>query len=156
MLLAASCTPAGASAAPSFTATAAPTASPTVAPTPKPLAIITVSSPKEGESVAAGDLTVSYVVSDVTLVPVASAKTPEDYHVHVVLDADTTPYVGTTLALPGGPANPNPDRIMHTAATSVVFKSVAAGPHTLTVWLALSSHVSVYPAVFTKVQFTAK
>ena len=127
-----------------------------VAPTPKPLAVITITSPKAGESVAAGDVAVTYDVSDVTLVPKAAAQKLEDYHVHVFLDQDASAYVGTDEAVPSGHANPKPDRIIHTAEKSVTFENVTAGEHTVTVFMTFSDHVSVKPAVSASLKFRVK
>jgi hypothetical protein len=135
-------------------ACAAPAASPS--PTVKPLAVITITQPAAGATVAAGDVTVTYDVSDVVLVPAASAQKPEDYHLHAVLDLDTSAWVGTSVAVPAGSANPNPARVIHTAAKSVTFTNVTAGDHTVTVWLSLSTHTSVLPAVFSTRKFTVR
>ncbi len=136
------------------TACAAPAASPS--PTAKPLAVITITAPKAGASVAPGDVVVTYDVSDVTLVPAASAQKPEDYHVHAAMDMDTSVWVGTGVPVPAASANPNPSRLIHLAAKTVTFANVPAGEHTVTVWLSLASHVSVKPAVSTTVKFTVK
>jgi hypothetical protein len=57
---------------------------------------------------------------------------------------------------PRSEREPNPARIMHTAAKGVTFTNVAAGEHTVVVWLSLSNHVSVAPAVSASVKFTAR
>jgi len=135
-------------------ACATPAASPS--PTVKPLAVITITQPAAGATVPAGDVTVAYDVSDVVLVPAASAQKPEDYHLHVILDLDSSPWVGTSVAVPAGSANPNPSRLIHTAAKSVTFTNVTAGDHTVTVWLSLSTHISVAPAVSATRKFTVR
>lgn len=134
------------------TACAAPAAS----PTPKPLATITITVPKAGATVPIGDVVVNYEVSDVTLVPAASAQKPEDYHAHAAMDMDTSQWVGTNVPVPAASANPNPARLIHTAARTVTFTNVAAGEHTVTVWLSLASHVSVKPSVSVTVKFTVR
>ena len=134
------------------TACAAPAAS----PTPKPLATITITAPKAGATVSAGDVVVTYDVSDVALVPAASAQKPEDYHLHAAMDMDTSQWIGTGVPVPAASANPNPSRLIHTAAKTVTFTNVAAGEHTVTVWLSLASHVSVTPSVSTTVKFTVR
>ena len=134
------------------TACAAPAAS----PTPKPLATITITAPKAGVTVSTGDIVVTYEVSDVTLVPAASAQKPEDYHLHAAMDMDTSTWIGTGIAVLSGTQNPTPSRLMHTAAKTVTFPAVAAGEHTVTVWLSLASHVSVRPPVSATVKFTVK
>src|SRR6058998_2226255 len=122
------------------TACAAPAASPTSAsPTAKPLSTITITAPKAGATVPTGDVVVTYDVSDVTLVPAASALKPEDYHLHAAMDVDTSTWIGTGIAVLSGSQNPTPTRLMHTAAKTVTFPAVAAGEHTVTVWLSLAS-----------------
>jgi hypothetical protein len=133
-----------------------PAASPPPSPTVKPLAIITITSPKSGDAVTAGSVVVAWDVSDVTLVPAASAQKLEDYHVHLALDLDASQWVGKDTVVPTGDANPNPTRLIHTAAKTFTFVNVAAGEHTLTIWLSLSSHVSVKPPVSATVKFTAR
>jgi hypothetical protein len=136
------------------TACAAPAASPS--PTAKPLATITITAPKAGVTVSAGDVVVTYDVSDVTLVPAASAQKPEDYHAHAAMDMDTSQWIGTGVPVPAASANPNPSRLIHTAAKTVTFTNVAAGDHTVTIWLSLASHVSVKPPVSATVKFTVR
>jgi hypothetical protein len=125
-------------------------------PTVKPLAVITITQPQAGATVPAGDVTVTYDVTDVVLVPAASAQKPEDYHLHAVLDLDTSPWLGTSVAVPAGSANPNPARVIHTAAKSVTFTNVTAGDHTVTVWLSFSTHISVIPSVSATRKFTVR
>ena len=139
------------------TACAAPAASPTSAsPTAKPLSTITITAPKAGATVPTGDVVVTYDVSDVTLVPAANALKPEDYHLHAAMDMDTSVWIGTGVPVPAANQNPYPTRLMHTAAKTVTFTTVAAGEHTVTVWLSLASHVSVKPPVSATVKFTVK
>lgn len=136
------------------TACGTPAASPS--PTVKPLAVITITAPKAGATVTAGDVVVTYDVSDVVLVPAASAQKPEDYHLHAAMDMDASQWIGTGNPVPAASANPNPSRLIHTAAKTVTFTNVTAGEHTVTVWLSLASHVSVKPAVSTTVKFTVR
>jgi len=112
---------------------------------------ITMVAPKDGSSVPPGDVTVNYDVAGVTLVPAADAKKLDDYHVHVLLDSDATPYLTQFLPVPMGN-----DNIVHTAAKMVTFKGVTAGPHTLSVFLTTSNHISVSPPIQTKATFTAQ
>jgi hypothetical protein len=131
-------------------------AGPAANPTPKPLATITITAPKVGATVAPGDVVVTYDVSDVVLVPAASAQKPEDYHLHAAMDMDTSQWIGTGVPVPAASANPNPARLIHTAAKTVTFPNVTAGEHTVTVWLTLASHVSVRPPVSATVKFTVR
>lgn len=131
-------------------------ASPAASPTSKPIAMITITAPKAGVTVSTGDVVVTYDVSDVVLVPAASAQKPEDYHLHAAMDMDTSQWIGTSVPVPAASANPNPSRLIHTAAKTVTFTNVAAGDHTVTVWLSLASHVSVKPSVSATVKFTVR
>lgn len=137
-----------------FVATAC--ASPAASPTPRPLAVITITAPTSGQAVAPGNVTVSYEVSDVTLVPAASAQKPEDYHVHAAMDLDASQWIGKDVVVPTGDANPNPARLMHTAAKTLTFANVTAGEHTVTVWLSFANHTSVRPPVSATVKFTVR
>ncbi|HKW77637.1 MAG TPA: hypothetical protein VJQ09_00980 [Candidatus Limnocylindria bacterium] len=130
--------------------------SPSPSPTVKPLAVITITSPKGGEAVTAGTVVVTWEVSDVTLVPAASAQKPEDYHVHLAMDLDATQWIGKDTVVPAGDANPNPTRLIHSAGKTFSFVNVTAGEHTVTIWLSLASHVSVKPPVSASVKFTAR
>ena len=131
-------------------------ASPAASPTSKPIAMITITAPKAGVTVSTGDVVVTYDVSDVVLVPAASAQKPEDYHLHAAMDMDTSQWIGTSVPVPAASANPNPSRLIHTAAKTVTFTNVAAGDHTVTVWLSLASHVSLKPSVSASVKFTVR
>jgi hypothetical protein len=148
----------------------APIPPPTATPAPKPTAAaaaapasantpvaapsgasITFTAPAAGASVPAGDVAVAIDIAGVTLVPAADARKPDDFHVHVFLDVDPAPYVGTTVPIPvGNPA------IVHTAAKDVTFKDVKPGEHKLAVVLTSPDHVSVRPPVTAASTFTAK
>jgi hypothetical protein len=161
-----------AASAPAAAASAKPAASggpASGAPAPSGVTI-TVNQPKDGSSVPAGDVTVSYDVTGVTLVAGSQATKPDDYHVHVLLDVDPMPYLRDFQQFPGGTvpgcaktgasgacaqligqANPN---ILHTADKSVTFKNVAAGSHKINVSLATSNHITVSPVIQANVTFT--
>jgi hypothetical protein len=85
------------------------------------------------------------------LVAAARATKLDDYHLHYFLDVDATPYIGTQVPVPMG--NPN---IVHTAALQQSFDNVAAGPHTVTVMLSGSNHISVTPPLSAQVMFTVQ
>lgn len=110
---------------------------------------VRITSPASGAVVAGPDVTVTIAVTGTTLVPGAEATRLEDMHVHYLLDADPSPFIGTMTPIPMG--NPN---IVHTASMSQTFSGVAAGPHRVTVVLGLSNHVAVQPAVAPAVNFT--
>ncbi|HEY8693341.1 MAG TPA: hypothetical protein VIR57_11445 [Chloroflexota bacterium] len=140
--------PAASGAAAAGSAAAKPAA--TGAPAPSGVTL-TLVSPKDGSSVPAGDVTVNYDVTGVTLVPAADAKQLTDYHAHVLLDTDPAPYVVQFLPAPTGN-----DKIVHTAAKTVTFKSVPAGSHTLAIYISTSNHISVGPPIQTKATFTVQ
>ena len=148
----------------------APTPPPTATPAPKPAdkpaaaasapvnpvaapagAAIRITAPAAGAAVPAGDVVVSYDVGALALVPGAEAKKPEDLHVHVLLDVDPAPYIGTTTFIP-----PNSPQIVHTAAKEVTFKDVKAGEHKVAIILTSPDHVSVRPPVTATSAFTAR
>jgi hypothetical protein len=111
---------------------------------------ITISSPKNGATVPAGDVTVTFTTA-IDLVAAAQAKSLNDYHAHALLDVDPTPYLGTDVPVPAAT-----DRIIHTGAKSVTFMNVAPGQHKLTVFLSFGNHTSVKPPVSDSVTFTAQ
>ena len=118
---------------------------------PRPAgASLALTAPTDGETLAAGSVTATVNYTGPALVAAGNATKLEDYHLHYLIDVDATPYIGTMVAIPSGDP-----RIIHTAATSVTIDNVAAGPHTLTVVLGGSNHVSVNPPRSDKVSFTA-
>jgi hypothetical protein len=114
-------------------------------------ASISITSPANGSTVPPGALNVAYEVTGVTLVPAANATKLDDYHTHVLLDVDPSTYIGQFMPVPTG--NPN---IIHTGAKTVKFDNVAPGPHTVTVFLTTSNHISVKPPVSRSSKFTVQ
>jgi hypothetical protein len=110
-----------------------------------------ITSPKAGDTVAAGELKVTVDYAGPTPVAAAQATRLEDLHFHYFLDEDATPYIGKPVEIPSG----NP-KIAHSAATSVTFQNVAAGSHTVTVVVGGRNHVSTNPPLSDKVTFTVK
>jgi hypothetical protein len=155
-LVMAACNAASSPASPSPTATRAAAKTSSCSAPPPLNATVRITSPKAGEIVAAGAVTVAFEVTGADLVAFQSAKCPNDYHVHVVLDRDVSAYVGTDVAAP------LTADIKHTPfATSdeprtVTFSGVAAGQHTTFAWLAYADHTSVKPAVSSSVTFVAR
>ncbi|HLY66043.1 MAG TPA: hypothetical protein VKU60_10965 [Chloroflexota bacterium] len=157
--LLAACSPGGGSSASSPPAAQASGAGPDDAarsaaaaaaqPAPADVTLV-ITAPKEGASVPAGTVSVTYDLSSVTLVAPNQASKIDDYQVGALLDVDATPYLQLFKPLPSGD-----DRIVLTGAKSVTFNNVAAGSHTVTVMLATSDHVSVSPPKFYKVTFQA-
>jgi hypothetical protein len=148
-----------AAASPPPAASPSPAASPTVNPVttgsevvPAPAgAAITITSPAAGATVPAGDVRVTYDVASATLVAAAEARRVDDLHVHVLLDVDPAPFLGTTTFIPLGVPN-----IIHTAAKEATLRDVRPGPHTVTVILTGANHVSVTPPVSASTSFTAQ
>jgi hypothetical protein len=122
----------------------------TAAPRPAG-ASLAFTEPTAGGTVAAGSVAATVNYSGPTLVAAGNATKLDDYHIHYLIDVDATPYIGTTVAIPL-----SDPRIIHTAATSVTIDNVAAGPHTLTVVMTGSNHISVNPPLSDKVSFTAR
>jgi hypothetical protein len=96
-------------------------------------------------------VTVTVNYSGPPLVAAANATKLDDYHLHYFLDVDPGPYIGTTTPMPL-----NDPRIMHTAATSVVFDNVASGTHQLAVVMSGSNHISVNPPLAERETFMCR
>lgn len=133
----ASTSPSGSSVAPDLAAASAGAASP-----PAGLSL-EVTDPKEGATIPAGNVTVSYDVSGLSLGP--------DYEAGVLLDVDATPYLQQFKPLPSGD-----DHVVLTTNKTVTLKNVAAGSHTVTVILTTSNQLSLSPPKFYKVSFQAQ
>jgi hypothetical protein len=110
---------------------------------------VVITAPANGATVSGPDVTITIQVTGTTLVPAANATKLDDLHVHYVLDADPTPYLSGTTAIPAG--NPN---IVHSAALSNTFTGVGPGAHRVTVILGKSDHTAVQPPVAPAVSFT--
>ena len=140
-------------------AVAAPSPSPSVNPVttlsdvvpPPSGAAIKITSPSASGTVPAGNLKVTYDLTNISTVPAADAKKIDDLHVHVLLDVDPAPYIGTSVFVP--PGNPS---IIHTAAKEVTFNDVKAGQHKLTVILTGANHISTRPPVTDTLTFTVQ
>ena len=106
-------------------------------------------SPSNGENVVGSTVVVRWQTSGFTIVPAAQATRPNEVHVHIFLDVDPTPYLGTGVPIPLN--NPN---IVHTANPTVTFQNVPAGTHRAFLALATGDHVSLNPAITDSVTFT--
>jgi hypothetical protein len=142
-------------------AVAAPSPSPSPSPNPVTTtsevipppngAAIKITSPSASGTVPAGDLKVTYDLTNITTVPAADARKIDDLHVHVLLDVDPAPYIGTSIFIP-----PNNPSIIHTAAREVTFNDVKAGQHRVTVILTGANHISTRPPVTDTLTFTVQ
>ena len=118
-----------------------------IVPSAASAADVKITSPTNGATIKAPDVTVTIELSDVTLVPPPKATKKEDLHVIYALDVDTKPFLDGTTKLGFAPNR------LHTARTSVTFKDVAPGSHTVQVILVYSDHTPVKPLVTPSVNF---
>jgi hypothetical protein len=107
-----------------------------------------ITSPANGATIKGPDVTVTIELSDVTLVPPPKATKKEELHVIYALDFDTKPFLDGTAPKLGSGANR-----LHRGGTSVTFKDLAPGPHTVQVILVYSDHTPVKPLVAPSVNF---
>jgi len=119
-----------------------------IAPLAAAAGTVEITSPSNGSSVSGPDVTV-VVSTDLTLVPGAQATSPEQPHLHYLLDVDPAPYLDGTTPFPLDDPN-----IVHSAKTSATFTNVAPGAHTLTVVVGSATHFTLQPAVAPSVSFT--
>ena len=118
-----------------------------IVPSAASAADIKITSPANGATIKAPDVTVTIELSDVTLVPPPEANKKEELHVIYALDVDTKPFLDGKTKLGSGPNR------LHRASTSVTFKDVAPGSHTVQVILVYSDHTPVKPLVAPLVNF---
>lgn len=115
-------------------ATAVPSIAPTVASAgsaASSVPTVMVLSPKDGETVASPDVTVTFRATGVTIATADSKDTPGVAHYHVILDDTVTP--GQPIA--------RDETHVHTTETTTILKGVKPGPHTIRVDLANGLHV---------------
>jgi hypothetical protein len=120
-----------------------------------PDVLLGIVAPRAGETVVAatpGD-SIQLVVDywGPRLVGAETARMIDEYHLAYFLDEEAAPYLNTLQAIPRCNA-----RIVHTAQTSITFKDVPKGSHTLSVVLAGSNNVAVNPPVMARVTFTVR
>lgn len=108
-----------------------------------------INSPSDGEGINGSTVTVRWQTIGFTIVPAAQATRPHEVHVHIFLDVDPTPYLGTGVPIPLN--NPN---IVHTANPVVTFQNVPSGTHRVYLAVATGDHVSLNPVVTDAVTFT--
>ena len=118
-----------------------------IVPSAAEAADIKITSPANGGTIKGPDVTVSIELSDVTLITPSKTTKKEDLHVIYALDVDTKPFLDGTIKLGSGPNR------LHRGSTSVTFKDVTSGPHTVQVILVYSDHTPVKPLVAPSVNF---
>lgn len=108
---------------------------------------LTLVGPANGSTVTGDSVTVEVQVSGVTLRPPDGQVDPAYGHLHFFLDQQ--PPLSPGAVVPVGPAH-----IVHTAETSVTFRNLAPGQHTVWVALGLGTHQLTTPVVFVSTTFT--
>ncbi len=124
------------------------TATPTANVTPAAEANVTITSPEEGASVAAGNVTVSVNLTNFTLVePTGQPNAPGEGHLHYYLDA----VVPTNAS---APAIPETGGYVVSTNTSYTWENVTAGAHNFSVQVVNNDHTPLIPLVFDTVNVT--
>ena len=109
---------------------------------------ITLVTPSDKASLAAGDITVTAEAVNIKLVDkLGKANVAGEGHIHYFLDADAP----TTQ---GQPAVTAPGTYAATTATNYTWKNVPAGSHTLSVELVNNDHTPLNPPVIQKITIT--
>lgn len=122
--------------------------------TPEPTApeaepVLAITSPAEGDSVAAGNVTVEVEVGNFTLVePTGQSNVPGEGHIHYYLDA-------LPLENPDEPAIPESGEYAVSTNTSYTWENVTAGEHILAVQLVNNDHTPLIPLVYEVINVTA-
>jgi len=122
--------------------------------TPEPTApeaepVLSITSPAEGDSVAAGNVTVEVEVENFTLVePTGQPNVPGEGHIHYYLDA-------LPLENPDEPAIPESGEYAVSTNTSYTWENVTAGEHILAVQLVNNDHTPLIPLVYEVINVTA-
>jgi plastocyanin len=124
------------------------TATPTANVTPAAEANVTITSPEEGASVAAGNVTVAVNLTNFTLVePTGQPNAPGEGHLHYYLDA----VVPTNAS---APAIPETGGYVISTNTSYTWENVTAGAHNFSVQVVNNDHTPIIPLVFDTVNVT--
>lgn len=124
------------------------TVTPTANVTPAAEANVTITSPEEGASVAAGNVTVAVNLTNFTLVePTGQPNAPGEGHLHYYLDA----VVPTNAS---APAIPETGGYVISTNTSYTWENVTAGAHNLSVQVVNNDHTPIIPLVFDMVNVT--
>jgi|GEM_PF-551387 len=129
------------------------TASVTVTVTGSVNPSVTITSPKDGATVAAGNVPVTIQVSNFNVVDrQGQPSVPGEGHVHYYLDVSPLPTNPSSPAIPASASAV----WAHIAATSYTFTNVSAGTHTISVQLVNNDHTPVTPLATQSVTVTAK
>jgi plastocyanin len=116
--------------------------------TPAAEANVTITSPEEGASVAAGNVTVAVNLTNFTLVePTGQPNAPGEGHLHYYLDA----VVPTNAS---APAIPETGGYVISTNTSYTWENVTAGAHNFSVQVVNNDHTPIIPLVFDTVNVT--
>jgi hypothetical protein len=140
---------AGCTTTPPTTGTPIPT---TVGATGTPAPSIMVTSPANGATVSAGNVTVTAVVTNFNVVDKqGEAKVAGQGHVHFYMDVSPLPSNASAPAIPPGVPASN---WAHVSGTTYTFSNVTPGQHTFAVQLANNDHTPVFPIVTDSVTVT--
>lgn len=114
-------------------------------------ATITITTPKHGASIPAGDIPVAVLVSNFSLVDkMVQLNNPDEGHIVYYLDV-------TPPTTSGAPAIPPPGNIYAaTPETTYTFKNVAAGTHTIYAMLVNNDHSPLNPPVMAQIAITTQ
>lgn len=114
--------------------------------------MIMITSPMDGATVLAGNVTVTATVSNFNVVDKqGQTRVPGEGHVHFYMDVSPIP------SDPAKPAIP-PDASAawaHVSGTTYTFTNVTTGPHTFAVQLVNNDHTPISPIVTDSVTVTA-
>jgi hypothetical protein len=116
-------------------------------------AVLTITSPRAGEtlSTSGGVLTVDVDYWGPHLVEAGEARSIDEYHLAYLLDIGSMAYIGTLRPIPHCTT-----RAYTGAATRATFRNVGSGVHTLSVLLVGSNDVAVNPPTVVTVTFMVK
>ncbi len=124
------------------------TATPTANVTPAAEANVTITSPEEGATVAAGNVTVTVNLTNFTLVePINQSNAPGEGHLHYYLDAP----IPTNAS---APAIPETGGYVISTNTSYTWENVTPGEHNFSVQVVNNDHTPIIPLVYDTVNVT--
>lgn len=143
---------------PAVTPTPTASTTPTVSPTPTVTVVppagtptIMITSPQNGATLPAGNVTVTVQVTNFSIVDKqGQASVPGQGHVHFYMDVTPLPSDPTKPAIPT-----NASAIWaHVSGTTYTFTNVTSGMHTFAVQLANNDHTPVIPLTTDSVMVT--